>query len=486
MRGVLKVAVAVAGFLHAGSVASPAVEPLQFKWERGESYVYRVRIEAQEKEYKAKLAGNVVFTCRAANPHGFTLRCHDFLVLNRFTDSGRRFPPFGVFRIGWRHFDGGDVGMPVRKPRDVMLKPTGELILQNGNVVIDPTDPSLLVIESMPPPGKDKWETTETVSLTLEEPEKLAPEDRRVLIHRQTVTALWTRRYEFIGTEGNQSRWKKQFVIEVPSTVPTQPRLRWEGNGTISFDSKSGVPRFVDMKTKLTEHNGTVERSTPLNLELELLEGKDREQALRPPPPPSIAERRPHPAADVDKLAGELSTPQSHLRRVAADKLSRIQPNARQREIVGLLHQALQDFDEYTRQSAVHALLVWDGANSSSNLVATLADPKLNVRWAALDSLAMLRDLKTAPALAEHLASGQDSVPTIKAILAIGPPAEGALIPLLKHSQPEIRREACRLLGAFGSVHSLEPVQKLAKDPDPSVAATARAAATAITSRKPR
>lgn len=475
-----------AGILLANVMGLSSAEPSQFNWERGESYVYRVRIEATEQEYKSRLTGNVVFTCRAANAHGFTLRCHNFLVLNRFTDSGRRFPPFGVFRLGWRHFDGGDVGMPLREPRDVMLKPTGALILQNGLVVIDPTDPSLLVIESMPPAGKEKWETTEKVSVTLEEPEKLAPADRRVLIHRQIVTADWTRRYEFVGTEGNKSRWKKQCIIEVPSSDSTKPKLRWEGNGTVVFENKSGTPRFVEMKTTLVEINGTTERTTPINIELELLEGKEREQALRPPPPPALAERRPHPDADIEKLAGELSIPQSHRRRIAADKLAHIEPNARRPEIVALLKLALLDFDEYTRLSAVHALMVWGGTESTLHLVASLADPKLNVRWAVLDSLAALRDPHSASALAEHLTSGKDSIPTIKALLAIGSPAEGALIPLLKNPKQEIRLEACRLIGAIGSAKSLDQIQKLAKDPDPSVAATARAAATAIAARKPR
>lgn len=476
----------MAGLLFASVLGLTSAEPSQFSWERGESYVYRVRIEATESEYKSRLNGNVVYTCRAANVHGFTLRCHNFLVLNRFTDSGRRFPPFGVFRLGWKHFDGGDVGMPLRDPRDVMLKPTGALILQNGNIAIDPTDPSLLVIEAMPPAGKEKWEVTEKVSVTLEEPEKLAPADRRVFIHRQIVTADWTRRYEFAGTEGGQSRWKKQFIVEVPSSDSAKPRLRWEGSGTVTFDNKSGAPHFVEMKTKLAENIGAVGRETPLYIELELLEGKEREQALRPPPPPAQAERRIHPAADIEKLVGELSTPQSHRRRIAADKLARIEPNERRAEIVALLKQALQDSDEYTRLSAVHALLVWGGTESATSLVATLADPKLNVRWAALDSLASLKEPGTATALAEHLATGRESVPTIKAILAIGTPAEDALLPLLKHSKLELRLEACRLIGAIGSAKSLVQVQKLAKDPDPSMAATARAAATAITARKPR
>ena len=62
--------------------AAPAV-PAQYGWQRNAMYVYRVNIESAEEGYQPSLRGDVVYLCRASNPHGFTLRCYNFAVLQR-------------------------------------------------------------------------------------------------------------------------------------------------------------------------------------------------------------------------------------------------------------------------------------------------------------------------------------------------------------------------------------------------------------------
>ena len=89
-----------------------AAEPVpgEYAWARDGAYVYRVRVDSKEVKYLPSMRGEVVYLCRAANPHGFTLRCHNFLTLQRHSNEGRRFPPFGVFQLGWKFFDGSSVG----------------------------------------------------------------------------------------------------------------------------------------------------------------------------------------------------------------------------------------------------------------------------------------------------------------------------------------------------------------------------------------
>ena len=112
--------------------AAGAPVPEQYGWRRDAMYVYRVNIETREADYTSSLRGEVVYLCRAANPHGFTLRCYNFATLQRHSKAGRRFPPFGVFRMGWRFFDGRKVGRQTRPPVDVIFRPNGKVILRSA------------------------------------------------------------------------------------------------------------------------------------------------------------------------------------------------------------------------------------------------------------------------------------------------------------------------------------------------------------------
>ena len=132
--------------ISGAALAAEVTVPAQYGWQREGLYVYRITIETTEDRYRARYAGPVIYLCRAANPHGFTLRCYNRAQLHRFTLANRRFPPFGVFQMGGRWHDGRSTGQKRHGPVDFVFRPTGEIIERHGtSPLLDMLDPTRLV-----------------------------------------------------------------------------------------------------------------------------------------------------------------------------------------------------------------------------------------------------------------------------------------------------------------------------------------------------
>ena len=267
MRLVWMTALAVG--LGEGAFAVAAPVPGEHAWARDGAYVYRVRVESQEAKYLPSLRGEVVYLCRAANPHGFTLRCHNFLTLQRHSNEGRRFPPFGVFQLGWKFFDGSSVGRVPRPPVDVVFDTRGKRLVRAGAPArdFDLTDPSLLVVHRFAPKGTNEWTVTEQVRLVHEQRFVRAGEEGFVRIKKTPLIGTLRIKYHREAEELAQS-----LILETPNT-PGQPRIRLAGKGTTTF-SASGIPVKFSWEGKLTDHNGQTERTLPVTIHYELLTGK--------------------------------------------------------------------------------------------------------------------------------------------------------------------------------------------------------------------
>ena len=475
--------------LAAATVAAPgwavaAPVPGGHAWGREGAYVYRVRVDSQEAKYLPSLRGEVVYLCRAANPHGFTLRCHNFLTLQRHSNEGRRFPPFGVFQLGWKFFDGGSVGRVPRAPVDVVFDTRGKRLVRAGAPTrdFDLTDPSLLVVHRFAPKGTDEWIVTEQVRLVHEQRFVRGGEDGFVRIKKTPLIGTLHIKYQREAEGLAQS-----LTLETPNT-PGQPRVRLAGKGTTTF-SASGIPVKFSWEGKLTDHNGKTERTLPVTISYELLTGAEREKALRPAAPATRAERRPLNEGELPDILDSLPQRMTFRRALAVMRLAAAEPakkpTERAKAAEGLVA-ALSDPDPFLRADAARALANWGDADSVPPLIAVLKDSQLTARWAAIDALGSLRDPRAIAPLIAHLETTRELFATANALAHLGvrhPDAELQLAPLFKSKNPVVRLEVCRLLIVFGTARSHAALTKAKNDSDAEVAKAAGVALEKIRAR---
>lgn len=487
MRGGRWICVVALGL---GTLRGVAAEPppVPFGWRQDETYVYRVAIVAQEKDYVASARGHAVYLVRAANPHGFTLRCHNFLSVQRHTAAGRLFPPFGIFRVGWRHFDGGDVGLKLHAPTDVVVNRQGHWLAVSGtpHPIRDLADPATLVLESLPAAPTAAWAVTNTVQVTLESTLKEDEGSRLVKLEKTVVPGEERVSYTIESSTTNTITLHKQYSLTARGK--DGGKLGLNGTGNLVFDRARGVFQKLTFTGELTqeqkEHNGTAAPATRIEITYDLLQGAAQANALRPRPPASRIERRPLPPGELDQVLADLRRLMSFPRLRAADILARTEPKERRDEVIAALLPVLKDSDPYTRQAACRALATWGDATAVPALMERLEDQQLTVRWAAIDALAILKDARAAEPLAKLLAAGREVVPAAFALEQIGVAAEPSMLALLKQPRPEARQTACSLLATSGTMRSVLPLMAAARDAHPATAASAKRALREIFQRQ--
>mgnify|MGYP001377943195 CR=1 FL=1 len=205
--------------LMAGAVWAGQPATLKYGWERGRSYVYKVDIVAKHGEYTSSARGHTVYSVRAANLHGYTIRNHNFFSIQRHTTQGRLFPPFGIFKIGWRHFDGASVGRKLRPHFDAVIGRQGKWLASSGvdAPVRDLSSPATLVMEILPADSVDEWETETKVQVIHERREKKDGAGRLVKLVKTPLEA--TEKCVFSVTESRSKPNTRSNSLMIASLV---------------------------------------------------------------------------------------------------------------------------------------------------------------------------------------------------------------------------------------------------------------------------
>ena len=473
--------------LLAGAVAWAAGAPVpeQYGWRRDAMYVYRVNIETHEADYISSLRGDVVYHCRAANPHGFTLRSYNLATLQRHSKAGRRFPPFGVFQMGWRFFDGRKVGRQMRPPVDVIFRPNGEVISRVGADAraFEFIEPSRLLLDRLAPAKENEWSITEPVQLNYERRLTPAGNGRLVKMEKTPLAGKLTRRFR-----REKNALFQTLTLETAAAVG-QPRMRVKGTGRTTFDD-AGIPVQFEWTGKIILHDGARERTVPLTIVWQRLAAAEAQRVLRPPAPATRLERRPIAADELKTLLAELRQHFSQRRPQALAQLALGDPKtsqpAQRAEVAAAAVVLLKDPDPFLRRDAARTLANWGDAKSIPALIAALDDKQMTVRWATIDALGSLRDPRGMGPVAKHLGSGRENAAAANALQFFGraiPGLEPHLTPLLENMNADVRLETCRLLAAFGTGKSAPALAKAAKDKNAKVAEAAAIALKAIRKR---
>ena len=171
-------------------------------------------------------------------------------------------------------------------------------------------------------------------------------------------------------------------------------------------------------------------------------------------------QRRPGEADFIGRALFDLKSSDVSKRKDAARRLVEAIPNDRRDEVAKAMVPLLDDNDGWMRRQACKALGVWGTDEHVEFLIGRINDQDNGVQEEVIQSLGRLKDPRGAKAIAGLFVKNRR--PAKEALIAMGPPAEEAVAPLLRHEDPFVRTDACKVLQEIGGPKSLQPLQFLA------------------------
>jgi hypothetical protein len=192
----------------------------------------------------------------------------------------------------------------------------------------------------------------------------------------------------------------------------------------------------------------------------------------------------------VEQTLADVAAPDVARSRAALESLAGLRPDAASRpKVAQALNVPLLDADTGVREDALNAVRVWGTKDNTATLLklymdVRARDPACTARVVAI--LGSLQDPAAAPTLAQGLTDPRSRDLVGRALLAMGPGAETAVIPFLQSLDEGARLVACQILAEIGTDKSLNALQQasLATPTDFAFTAEARLATEKIEARQ--
>jgi hypothetical protein len=398
-------------------------------------------------------------------------------------------------------FLGFGYGPPVES-REMVIDETGRVLRLRGDSALPIPLGSLLTsfLTQVPAESTAGWEKDEYVFLLdeplLAGPLVASPQSFGPMFYnpgrpaQATVTARQKTSVKVTGATPETATLQKDSTLETLLRTGNEPRISGSTQTKMVLDRAEGWPRLVEMEGKSAALTENLSRSSVLSLKWELLEGAEREAALTPPPP------RPQeiPAMDTAKLMTDLESDNESARQTAARELTMtgrtVKPTP---ELLALAVKLSGDRDDRLRHAGQTLLANYGTREHVPLLLRALKEASdSSTRMTVAKGLGRLEDPRAAEPLAELIATGQSdqtsfyqrNTPVAEALIKIGPPAEGAVLALLKEKNADTRIIACNVLKQIGTKRSLSVLKELTGNPVKELSEAAAEAARSIQGRE--
>jgi S1-C subfamily serine protease/HEAT repeat protein len=460
---------------------------LAYAWKLGQTYVYSFELILEAGTNILNLKGYSVYRVKAVDGDGITLGHRGWYAASKRGEDGKVLP--------------GGMG-PARSIEEIEIKidPKGEVLKASGSSTLPLVgDLSMLVIEPLPNDPTRTWDDSRTISLNedfqvpgsdggiprlgkpgvnnlLRGGAKARIAERRQLNGRQPAPAqppsqptdkiivheaTEETNYTLGELKGDTAPIRKMYELATREMVREEPRLKMTGDGTLEFDVKSGIPVSLEYRLTVSELTSNATFRLPIKVTCKLLEGKDRENGLRTPVNNPSAMNKLDSGELSNALAG-LKSPDDNKRKEACRFLFDALPIENKRgEVSRALEKLATHKDMGVKSEVIKAMGVWGDAKIVDKLIASLADESYGVRDELFEALSRLSPTeKAAEAIIPWLE--KDGNRANKALRAIGPPAEGALLRAAEEGTvPKVRVESVRLLKELGTSQSIPVLQKM-------------------------
>jgi S1-C subfamily serine protease/HEAT repeat protein len=257
------------------------------------------------------------------------------------------------------------------------------------------------------------------------------------------------------------------------------PDARVAGSGRFVFDPQLGCIESMDFKQTMTISQQNVDVSIPMSYAFKLATPQEFIQNH----PTSAArlvksqqyrrarDSRPGavgiPEKQIDELLAEIGRqisagdhPVSELNELGDLPVV----SSRQAKVCRVLLLLVSGGHDFEETSALLALQRWAESSCVLPLIKLLDGGEDFRRGQIAEILGKLRDPRAAQPLAKLMAEDNFGFRYAQALESLGPAAEKAVLPLLKHKDEDVRRTACDVLEKVGTRQSLPALEALLKE----------------------
>lgn len=473
--------------------ARQGASDLRYKFSVGQTNVYHIEVTVRSETGQETTTANVFLVPTEAGTNVTRLSCRATLEVKRATDR----IPFGYFGGG---FLGGRVALP--DGCEVQLDNRGHVLRVTGDYPLPIPLGTIIrsLVEPLPEsPSASRWELSDE-STVMDHPFWLGPAAGFHGVHpfgppfylnydpRQPMALLAVSRrvaYRVTALTPETVTIHKQLALDCLLKTGSEPRVSATGGGDLVFDRAAGLFKKIEMQCDTSSSTETASRHVKVGIQCRLLQGADLAAALGPPPPPTPPPSFKPTPDELQKLMADLTSADVGTRRAAAGRLRNAEFNAPPLVLLDLMASLSTDSDNVVRQSVAGFLGTYGTTNQIPALLKLHKDPDQSGRQVVIKALGRIKDERAIEPLTDDVARGSSFVQEASsALISIGSSAEKAVLQLLQERNLETRRQACRILQQIGTSESLQPLQNLVSDPDPSITQTAAEAIRAIKYRE--
>ena len=463
------------------------VEPskLRYQWKKGQTYVYRVKIEGQHGNRSERLAGDVTYKVKSVTDDEAEL------VVTQALNREGKSEPISVDLYSYPSMPNNEWwvwNMDMTSEVTIKVDPFGKVVYIEGHSDMPFLlgDLSQIMVERLATPKDGAWtiaSETGVSSVAIRYPFYRYVQTYRNRRFREGVPATEKTDYEIVNQTGKLLTIAKHYELATPSMVADKPRFQATGDGKLTFDTERGVFASQDFSMQVAVRNATTTEEIPVRVTYRLLGEEETAKMAKETEEADKEKKRPMNEKDVESVLADLVSGDKQRVARSAKLLSEKAPPQPNAKVAKALESVMlsADFDGPTRQNAAKALKAWSNAESVPALItAVTSDEWPPVQSAAIEAMMQYKPESAIPAIAQQLSNGLTRSHASKALKAFGPAAEGAVLVFLESDDAWTQAEACKILQVIGTEKSLGAMEKLARDTHSMVAKAAQQARQAI------
>lgn len=495
--GVVLLSLLVTGTFPVHAARAPL---LRYRPCEGRTNVYNLQFELRGESGTDVIAGNLIVIGKPGPSNVITLSLRGTLVPKR---DGNPRPPTMMGSPGYPRWS-----MPITiNENELQFDGQGRLLRAVGDWPLPFPLGSVAqaLVERLPAKAESRWETEDELAM-IDDPLNLGPGSLFAGLPPNyssysfyggpygsrpgnAILAVTRKtRYEIKSSEVGLTTVSKHLNLDSHLMAGAEPRIAATGEGEFVFDTNLGQLASASLEAKGVVNTDTVTRRSATTLRLKLLDGTERENALRPMTTQTLSGGTPPKKLtreEIDKLAADLKSDDATTRMTAANKLQTAELSEAPASLLEFLTEKAGESDSSLRYAAIKIIGDYGTKDQVPTLLQWLKSDDSFSRNAAVRGLGRLKEKSAAEPLAAMLATGgSDGYQAVEALTKLGPDAEDAVLPLLQEKHVETRRQVCNVLKQIGTKKSLEPLRELMLNKDRQVNEAAAEAVRAIAARQ--
>ena len=327
---------------HAVLQAEEGANPLRYRFEKGQSVVYSVRLEAEFEDYCEVFSGLPRFTVQEVKPKENRLTFRGALEPSQVPKADRQGRHPLYYQSGALSLTG--VGFPqTSRSSDVSVDSLGREVARKGSSQLPFLLGNLseLILPPVPEALGEDWTKTREVEIKLSESYLRHPLQRDENSKSLSTSEKFT--YHTVKQEGDLVTLQKTYEMSTSQLVKNRPRIEMAGVGHLTFDRQRGVFTSMEHELNLTLRETYVTREIPIKIRCTLLDDAAVTQADQ-------EARRPLNADELEAVLLDLSSKERGLGRILQlQQKAPAQPNP---EVGTALAGYLKHTDPNTRYAA--------------------------------------------------------------------------------------------------------------------------------------